>query len=406
MTISNIWAAIGPYFNLRGLYAILHALWLFIAFFFVQWGLMPNKLTVEPTVFVSENEYQIIWESKYPSSGWVTAGGEKYVDSVGGQLVFDQTVHKVCVPMDALDAAKGYEIHWQHVLKGPLISKQGKEMSRAYAFRPIDFSDGLQIYHVSDTHSLLKLAGEGAGYWGDQLDLLILNGDIITDIGMPRLLSDAMRLAWDITRGERPVLYTRGNHETRGAAASGLSRYAGAPNAGRWYYTTRLGPLWIAVYDAGEDKADGHEEYGGLADYDLYRKQETAFFDNVIANAEAEFGAAGVEYRLLVSHVPVGSGSRYYPEVMEAWQAQANRMNLDLALHGHWHTAEYYAPGAFKNYGEAANYPVIVGCKPAHTEDQNGVFIGTALEMKPDAVRGWFTDQSHEIVTELPVITR
>lgn len=403
---STIWALIGPYFSLQGLSAMFHALWLFVMSLFVQWGLMPNKLTIEPTVFVSENEYQIVWESKYPSSGWVTVGNETYVDGVGGQLIFDQTIHKVSVPMEQLDTARGYEIHWQHVIRGPLIRKQGKEMSRAYSFRPIDFSDGLQTYHISDTHSLLQAAGEGGKYWGDKLDLLILNGDIITDIEMPRLLTDAVRLAWDVAGGQRPVLYTRGNHETRGAASNDLSRYVGTPGADRWYYTTRLGPLWIAVYEAGEDKADDHVEYSGIADFEQYRARETAFFDNVIANAATEYDAPDVEYRLLVSHIPVGAGSQWYPAVMEAWQAQANQMKLDLALHGHWHVAEYYAPGTFKNYGEAANYPVIIGCKPIHTEDRNGVFIGTAVELTPDAVRSWFTNQGREVVTTLPVTTR
>jgi len=404
--MSDFWTAVGPYFNLQGLCAILNSLWLLVLSFFVQLGLMPNKLTVQPTVFVSENEYQIVWESRYPSSGWVTVGDEKYVDSVGGQLIFDQKIHKVSVPLEALDAAKGYEIHWQHVLKGPLIQKQGKVMTKAYAFRPIDFSDGLQIYHIADTHSLMNRAGQAGKYWGDKLDLLILNGDIITDIEMPRLLSDAMRLAWDITRGERPVLYARGNHETRGASSNDLSRYVGAPSADRWYYTTRLGPLWIAVYEAGEDKEDGHEEYAGLADFEQYREKETAFFDNVITKAETEFDAPGVEYRLLVSHIPVGSGSRWYPEVMATWQAQANRMKLDLALHGHWHRVQYFAPGEFKNYEEAANYPVIIGCKPSHDADSNGIFTGTAVEFRPEAIRGWFTDQRHETVSELPEIVR
>jgi len=405
--MSDFWATVGPYFNFQGLFAILNSLWLFILSFFVQWGLMPNKLTVEPSVFVSENEYQIVWESKYPSSAWVTVGDEKYVDSVGGQLFFDQKIHKVSVPMDALDAAKSYEIHWQHVIKGPLIQKQGKIMAKAYAFRPIDFSDGLQIYHISDTHSLMKLAGQGGKYWGDKLDLLILNGDIITDIEMNHLLPDAMRLAWNVTRGERPVLYARGNHETRGACANDLSRYVGAPGADRWYYTTRLGPLWIAVYDAGEDKEDSHEEYAGLAYFEKYREKETAFFDRVIANAAAEFDAPGVEYRLLVSHVPVGSDNRWYPEVMRAWQDQANQMKLDLALHGHWHRVQYFAPGQYRYLDfEAANYPVIIGCKPAHDADSNGIFTGTAVEFKQNAIRGWFTNQRHEIVRELPEILR
>ena len=405
MSPTDIWAFIGPYFSFEGVLALLNALGLLVTSVFVQWGLMPNKLTVEPTVFVAENEYQIAWESKYPSSAWVIVDGEKYVDSVGGHLMIDQTVHKVSVPMDALDAAKKYEIYWQHQMRGPLVRKQSKVMSKGYNFRPADFSDGFQSYHVSDTHSLMKLAGEASGYWGDKLDLLILNGDIATDLEMPRMCVDVMRLAWTVAKGERPVLYARGNHESRGANVNDFHRCVGTPSADRWYFTTRLGSLWIAVYDAAEDKADADEEYGGRADFEQYRAKETEFFDNVIANAQTEFDALDVEYRLLVCHVPVGSSHKWYPEVMEAWLKQANQMKLDLALHGHLHKVEYFAPGVYKNYDEPANYPVIIGCKPVHSGEE-GLFVGTAVEFQSTAVRSWFTNQKREIITTLPVTTR
>jgi len=230
--------------------------------------------------------------------------------------------------------------------------------------------------------------------------LLILNGDIIQDIWYPEQRSFALKLAHEITGGTRPVLYTRGNHETRGTQANGLERYLGTPNGDRWYFTTRIGPLWIAVFDAGEDKDDGHEEYQGLAYYEQYRERETAFFERAVANAATEFDAPGVEYRLLVSHIPVGRSGNY-PQVEAHWAGLANQMNIDLALSGHYHAVTYHPAGHSYN-GVTMNYPLIIGSRPAHGAD-DGIFLAAAVEFRDGGIKCRFTDQSHAVTQEIVI---
>ena len=374
--------------------------WIWFLSIFMHWGWIPNNLVAGPAVFVGENEYQIIWETRQPSSAWVTVGGRVFSDSLAGNLVLDQKAHKVRVPMEALDAAGGYEINWQQIMSsdtGSRYVKKGNHKAEKFDFRPIDFSDGLQIYNLSDTHSRLQPGAETAKYWGGKLDLLILNGDIINDIWYPADRNFALQLAFEITGGTRPVLYTRGNHETRGVQANGLERYLGGPGGDRWYFTTRLGPLWIAVFDAGEDKDDGHEEYHGLAYFEEYRERETRYFERAIANAAAEFGAPGVEYRLLVSHIPVGRIG-VNPEIQARWVELANQMHPDLALSGHNHAVTYYPTGS---YG-ALDYPLLIGSRPAHASE-DGVFLAAAVEFKDGGIKGWFTDQSHAVTREIVV---
>ena len=358
-------------------------------------GLAPNSLCTEPTVFVSENCYQIIWETAQPSTAWVDVGGVIYTDNLAGNIRWDQRVHKVEVPYEALDAAKSYEIHYRHMIAKiagyPML--QGKECSKRYTFRPIDLSDGLQIYNISDSHSNLNPAATVAGYWGDTLDLLILNGDMVQDPNSISALNDVMEFAAAVTHGTRPVLYARGNHETRGTYQLEFDRWVGAPGPDRYYFTTRLGPLWIAVFDAGEDKIDEHEEYSGLADFNAYRAKETAYFENVVANAAKEFDAPNVEYRLLVSHIPVGENKDAYRATQEKWMALANQMKLDLSISGHWHRLEYYTPGSYN--GQA--YPLIVGTRTGEA------FAGTALEWKGGKLTAWFTGLDHQAEREIVV---
>ena len=396
MDFSTIWQQITAYLGVA---------WIWIMSLFVQWGLVPNNLTIEPTVFVGENEYQIVWETQQPSAAWVVVDGVTYADSVGGSLVLNKTAHKVRVPMEALDAAAGYEISWQHTLSSDTVLRyirRGEVKAKSYSFRPVDFSDGVQVYFLSDTHTRLEPGAETAKYWGDNLDLLILGGDIINDMWFPEQRGFALQLAFEITKGERPVLYARGNHETRGVQADNeLDRYLGTPGADRWYFTTRLGPLWIAVFDAGEDKLDDHPEYEGLAYYAQYRDRQTRFFERVAANAATEFAAEDVEYRLLVSHIPVGY-SRPYNDVMARWAGLANQMDIDLALSGHTHTAVYHPPGTYGGAGVTLNYPLLIGSRPAHAFD-DGVFIAAAVELKDGGIQAWFTNQNHAILQTIDV---
>ena len=373
---------------------------------FVHRGWIPNNLVAGPAVFVAEDEYQIIWETRQISSAWVTVGGKLYADTLAGNLVLDQKAHKVRVPMEALDAAGGYELNWQHTLSNDVAIRyvrRGEVKTKLYNFRAPDFSDGVQIYNISDTHSNLQPGAETAKYWDDKLDLLILNGDIIQDMYYPVQRGFALRLAFEIAKGQRPVLYARGNHETRGVQADNdLDRYLGTPGADRWYFTTRLGPLWIAVFDAGEDKLDDHPEYDGLAYYAQYRDRQTRFFERVVANAATEFAAEAVEYRLLVSHIPVGYPSAYR-EAQAAWAGLANQMNLDLALSGHTHSAVYHPKDSYNSAGGfALNYPLIVGSRPAHGNAE-GIFTAAAVELKDGGIQAWFTNQGHEIQQTIAV---
>lgn len=393
MEMAGILSFIKLYLNWEGILAILNSLFIMATSVFVNWGLVPNKLAVEPTVFLVENEYQIVWETCHTAAAWVVVDNIRYTDSVAGNLLWDETIHKVSVPMEALDAAREYEIHWQSVRKDYLATDKGNDNAKTYTFRPADFSDGLQVYHLADNHSILYPAANTAAYWGEDLDLLILNGDVISDLHLQNMRNDAMELAWAVTQGERPVLYTRGNHEVKGGYATDLYRYVGCPGRDRWYFTTRLGPMWIAVYDVGESNADDD-----FHDSAAFRQAQTAFFDGVIANAAEEFAAPDVEYRMLVSHTPIGAG---FPENQPEWFAQTNQMNLDLAIYGHQHKVQFYAAGAFKNKDVPANYPVIIGARPAHGNIGDD-FIATALDFRPGEIKGWFTNQNHAVIETLP----
>lgn len=84
--------------------------------------------------------------------------------------------------------------------------------------------------------------------------------------------------AAELSGGSMPVIYVRGNHETRGRAAAELAECIGY---NQFYYTTSLGNYDFVVLDSCEDKEDSHPEYGGMVDYQNYRTDMVEWLESL-----------------------------------------------------------------------------------------------------------------------------
>ncbi|MBR4369875.1 MAG: metallophosphoesterase, partial [Victivallales bacterium] len=250
-----------------------------------------------------------------------------------------------------------------------------------YTFRPLEKTEGIKIFMLPDTHNRVKAATEAAQYFGKELDLLILNGDISEGLSNYNSIANIYKIAGVITNGEIPVVYARGNHELRGAMAEQLHMYA--PNRdGYIYYTFRVGPIWGIVLDCGEDKDDGHAEYGYTVACHPFRVKETEYLKSIIANATNEYNAADVKYRLIVSHTPfMHINGKPFDIELDLYREWCNLLRENVKPHlmlcGHFHTIRIVRPGhAWDNLGEPC--PVVIGSRPGKTMDD---YTGTAIEL-------------------------
>lgn len=129
---------------------------------------------------------------------------------------------------------------------------------------------------------------------------------------------------------ETPILFTRGNHETRGVFADSLGDYFPGQD-GRFYGIYRYGDVCILLLDCGEDKPDDHAEYNGLADYDAYRTEECEWLKKAVRSEEFLTASA----RIVLLHIP---------PMAEAWHGSVhlnelfvpvlNEAGIDLMLCG------------------------------------------------------------------------
>ncbi len=222
----------------------------------IGYQLRPCEFTFGAVVYAVEDDYQIVFSTSDSAIAWVEIDGACYYDLYAGSMRSADRVHKIEVPQTLLDAAGGYKIcAKQMIYWGPFGGYTGDTISQNYSFRPVDSSDGLNYYALSDVHEAVEPAIRAAASREDT-DFIILLGDLVSMVETEADAQLANELAHGITKGEFPVIYARGNHEIKGEYSEVLYNYVGSKNQD-YYYTVTLGDdVFAAVLDLGEDHED------------------------------------------------------------------------------------------------------------------------------------------------------
>lgn len=355
-----------------------------------------------PAVFAVKNQYQIVVSVNTPTLMWVRVGENAYYDDSNGILRSDTDLHRVSVPQEELDAAGEYTVVWREVIKrSPYFPTIGEEQSATFAFRPIK-GDPIRAYMIADAHGEFDATVGAAKKFEEtygKIDLLILNGDILDHSGNAENFMLYYRIAEAITGGEAPVIISRGNHDLRGQCAEKLANYMPNEN-GNSFYSFRLGNLWGVLLDCGEDKSDDHPEYGGTVCCHAFRKRETDYLKTLIANAEQEYNAKGVEHRVVISHVPFSAIDRepfnIEQDIYGSWvKLLSKNVKPEVLLSGHIHRMYITKPGDEKD-SHGMSFPTVVG------SDRRGdplYFAGCGILWEKGTLRIIFNDQN-EILKE------
>lgn len=361
--------------------------------------LLPVSFDSGAVVFAVEDEYQICWSTSSESVGSVTVGEKTYGDSEGGALVVAK-IHKVCVPRAELEQEKSYTVYAKGMfLNRAYFANTTAEKSVTYAFRPVDETDGLQLYAVSDNHLWNEGAIRAGGYWGDKLDILIANGDHLNDVSADWQVTRLYQMLSAITDSARPVLITRGNHEAVGTKLSSLPRYFGSREE-TFYYKARFGDTLFLILDVANDMNDDKKIISATADFNAYRAQEVEWLRQV--KEEGSWKDEGVQHVVGLCHMafPIALEG-YHKETSLPMLRLTEEMNMELMLCGHSHRTVYYEVEAETN---EANYPVVLGSirndnDATHESASMFRFTGTAVEIKEE-VTVRFTNAKKEVREE------
>lgn len=314
-------------------------------FFVYLWSILTAilpigfiNITAEPVVFECGNEnYCIVWATSTKGSGYVeyTYNGEEKIlwDERSGVISTDDTVHKVVVPKNELQG-NTYKVGSQYVaFKYGYSASKGKTVeSKEYNFKGIEKEDDINILCISDIHYMEKEMYKSLEYFKETSpDLIAYLGDVTSDLITKEQFADyILKDAHDLSGGEIPVVYARGNHETRGEFASQLVDCF-AMETDELYYTFEFGPLSAIVLDSGEDKEDDHPEYSGLVDFATYREQHFKWLENL---DKSEFEDS--KYKIVFSHNP-NLGNHFGKD----WTVPLKNLEMDLIVGGHYHKSDF-----------------------------------------------------------------
>ena len=313
--------------------------------------LAPYKITSEPMVIDNGTEYSVVFSTSDYGTGYVeySLNGTDYkvFDQTGGRLNTERKIHSVKIPYEHLKD-NTYTIGSTRVIdEFSYGSRLGKTVtSDEYTFTANE-GENQNWLVISDWHTLLEKAYSAIENIGEY-DGVILLGDATPGVDFEEeVIRNVVQFGGEISEGSMPIIYVRGNHETRGSYANDL---AVALGMNEFYYTADIGPYSFVILDSGEDKDDSHSEYGGMTDYNTYRASMIEWLKTVEATNDK---VVALSHSWQISDVE--------KELSLLGWAELDRIGARMMLSGHHHQCRFLGEGSDREKEIFGLYPNIVG---------------------------------------------
>lgn len=307
----------------------------------------------------------IRWITAQPSYSWVEYGEnattDKKAHSVTDGLVnANNRIHEVV--LEGLQPGKAYQYR--------VASKEVKE------FQPYKLTYGETIN--SEVHSFATLdANAKEVNWlvlndihdrpesfsqlvnlnqNDPYQFVFLNSDMFDyQTNEEQIINHLLTPCTASFASKKPLLFVRGNHETRGKYARQLKEYF--TNPGGEYFTFQAGPVFAIALDTGEDKEDTHPVYAGIVDFDTYREKQAQWLEKQLQSRAFK----KAKFRVVMMHIPPfysgeGHGALHCRKL---FSPLFDKYKVDLVIAGHTHKYGVHKPVAGNH-----KYPIIIGGGP------------------------------------------
>jgi hypothetical protein len=318
-----------------------------------------------------ETAMTVVWFTNKPCLSWVEYSGDTNYDtfptwggypkiaksSTNGLIDANTERHAIRIQ----DLEKGtryrYRIHSKEILQfHPYEVLYGNTVvGEVLEFETLDQDkESFSFGAVTDVHERgTELDGLLQKAQIEDLDIMFLTGDILNWIGdEERIFDGFLDVSVKHFASEKPFVYVRGNHETRGPNARKLMSYF-PHSSGGFHYSFSHGDVFFIVLDSGEDKPDTHPVYAGLVDFDAHRAKQAAWLKEEIQNERFSQSL----YKVVLVHIPLFSGSSRHgaSDLTEKIGPVLNDAGIDLMIGGHHHRFSRIEPREGRN-----RFPVVV----------------------------------------------
>lgn len=301
------------------------------------------KMLADPMVIDNGESYSVVFATNDTGTGFAEYTYQdklyKIYDESAGRLK-NSTIHTVKIPKMHLDG-NTYRVGSTRILEERSYGgRSGKTLlSKDYTFTA-PLGETQTYLTVSDWHLHLRKAYDAIQYVGDY-DGVILLGDAVPGLESEKDIAEyIVAFGGEVSKGIMPVLYVRGNHETRGPFASALPDYLGMDS---FFYTAEHGDYRFLLLDSGEDKKDDHPEYGGMVHYDQYRSNMVEWLE-------------GLEKSDKKTITLVHDSNLCVEENLRARaEAQLIKLNATEIISGHYHVCKFEQENGFNIYTDGGH---------------------------------------------------
>ena len=284
--------------------------------------------------------------------------------------------------LTTLSPGTGYQYQVRYTLAGK------RAETATYHFRTLDpKAKTVRFVQFNDLHNQDgTLAALMRHVKPEDYEFSLLVGDCWGDTsaakgadGVFRTLEAYLRL---LDAADKPMVFVRGNHETRGNFSHQMAKLFDLPNLDatqkwgddQWQFTLRAGPVWMLAMDTGEDDdfTTPEKSYKAPKFWQAFRQREAAWLKTLAATKPGRDAA----WRIFVSHIPLyNNNNDFSVPSRQYWEPLLREMNLDLMLAAHDHACKMLPAKA----GAQPPWPVIIGGGPAINQ---GVAVLVAADEK------------------------
>lgn len=354
---------------------------------FLTFGQSSIQITHQPYIQgLTDESVHIIWTTDKPAIGWVEIAPDDgthfyhkerpkfFASEYGFKKV--GTVHQVKLNNLQSGTKYRYRVYSQEVLKheGTEVLYGKVVATSVYRKEPLVFETfggerETRFLVINDMHGRNEVQNNLLSVGSvEDADFVIFNGDMANSLlSEEQMFADYMDTAIERFASEKPMVYARGNHETRGPFAIAYPRYFPTPT-GKLYYQFNHGDASFIVLDCGEDKPDSDIEYSGIVEMDNYRTEQMHWLADAVDNPAFK----EAKYKIVICHMPPFGTWHGMQDILDKFVPILNKAGVQIMLSGHLHRH------IVQERNDKIHFPVLVNSNvnviKAHISDEVAVF--------------------------------
>ncbi|OUL61375.1 FN3 domain-containing metallophosphoesterase family protein [Flavobacterium sp. AJR] len=298
----------------------------------------------------------IMWLTNQLCLNWVEYGETKNLGTKAQQCAHGMMNINSRINTVTLTNLKPNTIYYYKVFSKQILDFQPYKItfgdiinSETYHFKTLDpKAKEVSWLVLNDIHDRPESFGELIQLNQNKpYDFVFLNGDMFDYQTDENQIINHLLHPCSVFSTEKPFMFVRGNHETRGKYSRNLLDYYYNYDK-KEYYTFKMGPVFTIVLDTGEDKKDSHPVYGGTVNYDSYREEQAVWLEKQMKSKAFK----NAPFRVVMMHIPHYHSDEEHgtTECRRLFGPLFEKYKIDLFVAGHTHEYGMFEPNKDHSY--------------------------------------------------------